>query len=122
MTNEDMATGRCQDWLADEHWKQFGHFNWEDRAIASRQWIISPEDILRTIRGDAAYMGFTTDPLAENRILDFNADFYRLNMKLEDWTTARCFWPKPGDIKVPYHWFFFGTKADILMLQMVLQP
>ena len=116
----DLSTGRCVDWLANAHWKKFGHFDWEHR-IAPCKWV-SPENILGMVRGDAAYLYFEDNPTSGDRIYDLDRDFSRLNMKLEDWTTARCFWPKTGDITVPYRWFFFGTKADILMLQMVLQP
>ena len=122
----DLAEGRCQDWFSFDYWKEYGHFNWETRCPYS-SYVISPQAILESIRGSAAYVGFDENPVEGDKILDFLNDLHRLNIKFEDWTTARCFWPNiPGSnqfvVKAPFHYYFFGTQKDMMTIKMILNP
>lgn len=115
----DLAEGRCVDWLGVDYWRDYNHFDWEDR-VPYRHKFSSPLDIMQSIRGTPSYLGFEKNPFDDDEIFDFIEGINRLNVRFEDWTTARCFWPKPGDIKAPYHFYFFGTTKDMMTIKLLI--
>lgn len=77
-------------------------------------------DIMQSIRGAPAYLGFDKNPFDGDEIFEFLESIDRLNVGFEDWTSARCFWPSAGDIKVPYHYYFFGTTKDMMTIKFLI--
>ena len=117
---DDLSTGRCVEWLSRDLWRESTYFEWQNRVPHAFQ---NPLGILQSVKGPTpSYLAFDENPLEGEKISVFLADNRRLNLRFDDWTSARCFWPKPSDIKVPYKYYFFGTQMDMLSIKMIINP
>ena len=119
MTTNSFSEGRATDWLGVDFWEEFNHFDWQ-RRVPFGSSITSPLNIMQSIRGTPSYLGFEKNPFEDDEIFEFVNDIKRLNIRFEDWTTARCFWPQPGEYKVPYHFYFFGTTKDMMTIKLLI--